>query len=357
MSAIKDIEFDYGLGKLSREKREKEPVMMVEPGTAPEFNTYKYEEPFAVQTLDGGKTWTGVNGRQASTHLKGGEIGFPCVVDSLGGIIYFNEKGCSADPGPRHRVSKWSFMGTKGWAYNEKDYVLEEESRHCTHGASFARAPSGRIWAAVRVEGRWTPNGNAVHVRFSDTDGKHWHTWKHGRTGRVPGAWGTGRFRYRIVPYRGQAALFWTTLGEKKVTSWSRFDGKSWTPPENLGRELGAVVTLGKGRMFAEAGGGILEFKDGTWIQRLKRGGVLCRSGEDLMLFQKPSKKGTAFEVIQMDANGQWGEPRRIEAGGEIARFLVQRYCPPNLGAVAVQLKGERNRIKIIMVPNMNWKG
>lgn len=346
---------------VSEEKRKTDVLMKVPPGTRPKFISYIHSETFAVQTLDGGKTWTGVNGEAKPTHLKGGELGRTYGLDSLGGVIVHNQKGCSADPGPRHRVAKWSFLGSKGWGYNEKDYILEEEARHCTTcPAAFTRLPSGRIWAGLKVEGRWVPDVSGIHARYSDTDGMHWHTWKKGRTGRIPGSSGMGQYlSIKAAPYKKHVAVFWVSRrgrNSPKQTHWSWFDGTKWSSPAEVGAEVRSVVTVGKSAIFASTSKkGILRLEKDAWVPSLKQGGTLCRSGDDLMVFRMP-RRGSSFEVLQMDANGQWGKPRRFDVGGEMTECSVQKHCPPNLGALAYGLKGKENTVNIMLVPNVNCK-
>jgi hypothetical protein len=293
--------------------------------------------------------------------LKGGELGRAYGLDSLGGVIQHNQKGCSADPGPRHRVAKWSFLGSKGWVYNEKDHILEEEARHCTTcPAAFTRLASGRIWAALKVEGRWVPDKSGIHARYSDTDGMHWLTWKNGRTGRIPGSSGMGQYlSIKATPYKEHVAVFWVSrMGREraKQTHWSWFDGTQWSSPAEVGAEVTGVVTVGKTGIFASTRKkGILQLEKEAWVPSLKRGGTLCRSGDDLMVFRMP-RRGGAFEVIQMNANGHWDKPRSFDVGGEMIEFSVQRHCPPNLGAVAYRIKGKENTMNIMLVPNTKGK-
>lgn len=305
-------------------------------------------EFFAAQTLDGGKTWKGLGEDEKPTHLIHDRATHHILFDDRGGIIEWNNNGCGSGPaGPWHRIRKYSFAGSKGWTRWDKDRVLDEEARHCTHGAmSFVRAPDGRIWGALGIEGRWYPNAVNIHAKVSDTDGKHWATWQPGFTGRIPGM--SGQAVAGIAPYRDHVAVF-----SKVPQAWTWFDGKQWAKPMKLPTKyIYSALSVGREDLFLGTSLGVLHWEGKEWKTELKNRVSLCKSGNTLMAFAFGKNPG----VYHRSPDGKWEGPEKLEIEPAL-EVHVPRFCPPNLGAVVYVPKANPKSIKVLMVPNKFWKG
>ena len=326
-------------------------------------------EVFVVQTLDGGKTWTGLDGDKDRSWLYLAVRPVSRVIDARGGVFTWNKDGCGNDPGPRHRLTKFSFVGKKGWTYNRKDYVFNEENYHC--GTSYddaVRIPSGRIWAAFSIAHRLFTPQRGLHVKYSDNDGKSWHTWQEGRIAMVPGQLSGGR--HHVVPYGRHVGVLW--FRRKGEHCWTWFDGEKWSAPQHVhGTYLDSAVSVGekdviasmgrygeKDRSAVPGGGkpGIKRFVGGKWVRELStRGspGKLCVSGRSVAAINA-IRGGAGFHVRWRSPQGKWTEkPDTIETGPIAASaWRVPRYCPPNLVAVAYVPKGDKKTVKVLLIPN-----
>ena len=186
-------------------------------------------EGFAVQTLDGGKTWTGLDGDKNRSWLYV-NVGHQFeVFDRNANAVVTNENGCGNNPGPRQRLTRFTFLGKRGWTFNRKDYVLNEEPRHCSHGGPWfdaTRLPGGRIWSVLYTESRLRPNGATLHAKFSDSDGASWHTWKEGAIARIPGADVKSEgSNPQIVPFGDHVAVTWTAA--KVGSFWTHYNARN----------------------------------------------------------------------------------------------------------------------------------
>jgi hypothetical protein len=147
-----------------------------------------------LQSLDGGKTWTGLDGKPEATSMNvkdfidGGGTGD--VVDRFGDVlvtVFGLSCGGPATYHPRVFTKQLTFEGTgKGWSVRELRSLADCEPRHCSATQSAFRAQSGRLWLSYGVLSRL--NRTCIHVRYSDDDGRSWLPLEPGKTGRIPGS-------------------------------------------------------------------------------------------------------------------------------------------------------------------------
>jgi hypothetical protein len=326
-------------------------------------------EPFAVQTLDGGNKWTGLEGEQEKerTYLHMlGAVSDCMTTDQLGGAIICNEDGCPSALGPRHRVQVLTFLGKKGWTGYQKECILDAESLHCSHGGplnmlSVVRLPSsGKLWAALVVQGRLVSEENpnffeGVHAKYSDNNGKSWYTWKEGLLARIPESSAKDDLcgkNPQIVPYGEHVAVFWSS---KK---WSFFDGDKWSPPQPTPGPFHSVVPVGEKAVLIAGGKGVHRLENGNWTSELAADpGTLCLAGKTVLAFATGPGK-SAIELRRRSAEGAWGAAQVFNTGAPIAgrnspgQVLVPRFCPANLGAIAYMTADDDKSVKVLLVPS-----
>lgn len=326
----------------------------------PYYENIPISQFFAAQSLDGGNTWSGIDGDKDPTHLFIDRATYFKLIDARGDIIEWNQNGCQSGPaGPWHRLRKYTFLGSKGWTRWNKDRVLDEEARHCTHGAmDFVRTPDGRIWGALGIEGRWYPEMANVHAKYSDTDGKHWLSWNPGFTSRIPGM--DHQHPVGITSYRGHVAIVKINHFRSRLSpAWTFFDGKKWSKPEPFPtRYIRSVSSTGKNDevlvVATYASQGVVRWDGDGWKTELKARVSLCRSGSTLMALAVDPKKNV-LNVYHRLPSGRWDGPEAVDMEPAVDVY-VPRFCPPNLGAVIYVPKANRKTIKVLMVPNKLWK-
>lgn len=366
-----------------------------------------------LQTVDGGKHWTGLAGDPRATKMgvmdfiDGG--GNSDVVDRFGDIVVtVFGMGCGGPSvyHPRVFTKQLTFEGTgKGWSIRELRSFVDCEPRHCTATQSAFRAEDGRLWLAYGVLNRL--NRTCIHIRFSDDDGLHWRPLELGQVGRVPGSlWpqdarlpGVDFGTYvktdpdpRIVPLGKGFACLWhnrrTKSGEHIDLHFARFDGERWLPTQTVPYQpektqwhiyprLNAV-SLGGRDIFVQTGyaNGLLHYRDGVWTHELPEvpGSVsrLCVAGEKMVMLIAaiPQPGGVtrngarirapvAFQAWQRGPDGRWDGPREIAKENEPlpfendwGGFQIPRFSPPNFVPLAWAAGGEWIKVLRVRVNN-----
>jgi len=344
-----------------------------------------------LQTLDGGKTWTGLDGKPEATKMNvmdfidGGGNGD--VVDRFGDVLVtVFGLGCGgpATYHPRVFTKKLTFLGTgKGWEMKELRSLADCETRHCTATQSAFRAASGRLWLAYGVLGRLSRTG--IHVRYSDDDSLSWMSLEPGKTGRIPGSLWPAEIKAepsdfglyvktdpdpRMVPLGKGFACLWhnrrVKSGEHVDLNMARFDGQRWLPIETVPytkekTEFHSLprlhaVSLGAREIFVLTAyaNGVLHYRDGTWTRELPEAPAslsrLCVAGDATLVlvaaFPQPGGKSrgnarltapVVFRAWQRSPDGRWTGPRDLAREEEPlpiddtwAGFQVPRFSPPN---------------------------
>jgi hypothetical protein len=354
-------------------------VLLIAGDTSYKWYDYRSEKPgmgrqevFAVQTLDGGTTWTGLDGDKDRSWQHVAVRPVARVVDDAAGAVLWNKDGCGNNPGPRHRLIKFSFTGKAGWTFNRKDHVFNEENYHCGVSLDDAvRTKGGRIWAAFAIAHRLFDPGLGLHAKYSDSDGVAWHTWQEGRLALVPG--GNGGGQPLVVPYGDHVGvLFMKDAGNTDLHYyWTWFDGKQWSPPQVVhGKYVHSAVAIGEKDVLVShghywgkrtdipAGGkaGVKRFDGTKWIRELDGmdAGELCVTGRSVAAV---STYGENVLVRWRSPEGKWDErPQTIPTGGQIGEWRACRFSPPNLVAAACIPKADPKTIKVLLLPNPHFK-
>ena len=366
-----------------------------------------------LQSLDGGKTWTGLDGTPKATSLNvmdfidGGGTGD--VVDRFGDVLMtVFGLGCGGPSvyHPRVFTKQLTFLGAgKGWSLRDLRSFVDCEPRHCTATQSAFRADSGRLWLSYGVLSRL--NRTCIHVRYSDDDGLSWRPLEPGKTGRIPGSlWpdnrrldGTDFGLYvktdpdpRMVPLGKGFACLWHNRREKSgqhvPLHFARFDGERWLPTETVpytqekteSHSLPRLhaVSLGGKDIFVQTAyaNGVLHYRDGAWTRELPEAPAsvsrLCVAGEKTLVliaaFPQPGGKTrgstrltapVVFRAWQSASDGRWTGPRDLAREDEPlpidddwAGFQVPRFSPPNFVPIVWANGGDW--LKVLRVPVQN---
>jgi hypothetical protein len=175
--------------------------------------------PNACLSLDAGKTWTGLDGKGASTLLSRDHRGHHRATATIAGDdIYtaFCSNRC-AGGGGRTR-NHFVAAGHNGVAWTVgHEIVIETGARHCTQRFSITKDTSGWVWCAWMHTGRL---GGEVRAKFS-SDAEGW--CDAGSNGRIGQGGTAGPYLTSFgdgvicVWRRGQEALVWSQARRVKV--------------------------------------------------------------------------------------------------------------------------------------------
>jgi len=365
----------------------------------------------AIQTTDGGKTWTGLQGKDDTTFInfRNADHGSSCgeVFDTNGNAMFMSSIGCCGfSASPRSYIWMFTFKGKEGWEAripkkggNPQGYyvgsklnLLDSDIRHCMHNGSTTRTDDGKIWHAWGHIGRW--HHISVNVKYSIDHGKSWHTWEHGRSASIPGSRSENRpgpYNYKypwITKFGGNGvAVFWENKRYngciKEGFMWSRFDGKKWTKPEQvpvpasakpktrLSRQpFGSAVNTGKDEIYMTGANfrGIMHWNGKSWKHEipdapsqgrlsLSGGTIVCVSGGEGRDFGRGGSFSATLKCWIKKPGADWQAP--IDIGG--GQFTIYNYkgfpgfvmpvnAPPNFVPVAwTENKG--SVIKLVKVP------
>ncbi|KKM16236.1 hypothetical protein LCGC14_1687860, partial [marine sediment metagenome] len=349
------------------------------------FTAFGGRNAYVLQSLDGGKTWRGLDGGDRPTPLgipnpdhgagRGDVLGQRADVGLLANL------GCAGTSTPAMRVyaRKLTFTAA-GWKLRKTPAVFDCDARHCTSNQSMLRLANGRLWCAHGIVGRLGTIG--INLRYSDDDGLTWRSWRHGKSGALPGSFhrtseGGVSFGYIyeepcIVPFGGQIACLWyERLPGKRFgmgrLKWSRFDGSKWSAIEIIplgdtvrgeyvsSRPPAHAVSVGGKEIFLVSTrfAGVLHYADGAWKKEAKgvpAGSRISVAGDRSIVViaavgqPKARDKGpTVIRSWQRSADGVWSGP--VDLAREESPLLwdrhkrpaivVQAYAPPNFVPVA----------------------
>jgi hypothetical protein len=375
------------------------------------FNEKTFWGARVCQTLDGGKTWRGLEGETTPTPLRmmdfidGGGRGE--VIDRYGDVVIvtFSRFGCGGPTAyhPRVFTRKLTFDGPgKGWTTRELPALVDCEPRHCVAEQSTFRAGNGRIWLAYGSLGRL--DRSSISLRYSDDDAISWRPVREGFTGKIPDSYGdfshheSGAYSFtlytkqdpapRLVPFGKGLVCLWHNRRKAQGTDLQmvQFDGRDWLPVSTVPYRFNArshytprldAVSVNGREIFVLStyADGVLHYQDGVWTQELTEvpAGLsrLCLAGDQTVMLiaafpdrDKLVKKGyvqsapVVFRAWQRAGDGRWSGPRRIASleepisiGGVVdwAGFRVPRFSPPNF--VPLMWVGDDQWIRILRVP------
>ena len=336
-----------------------------------EPKSLRRDEVFAVQTLDGGITWQGLDGDRDRTWLHVTVRPTARVVDDRGTALLWNKDGCDNNPGPRHRLMRFLFQGTKGWTCNRKDFVFNSENYHCGITMDNAlRLPSGRIWAGFYITHRLFDPSYGVHAKYSDDNGRSWHTWQEGRLGWIPGSrprWGGASY---VVASGDRVGVIWFEVKDKGMYHyWSLFDGQQWTAPELVyGKYLHSAVSVAGKTPLISGGatywtnknvepGGVKRFDGQEWVREMTpehsgSPGILCVCGDAVAAVNLlPDKE--AFAVYWRSPDGEWSETPTEFKTGRVAEWMVPKFGTPTFAPILYIPEENNKEARALLVPNI----
>ncbi len=354
------------------------------------FTAFNKRNVFVLQSMDGGKTWRGLDGKDQPTPISVPNpdhgSGHGDVVGRRGDAMILANLGCcghGARPSLRLFAQKLTFTES-GWQLRPTPALIDCEPRHCNANQSIIRLPNGRLWAAYCLVGR--EGRLCVHARYSDDDGRVWKSWRVGKSGLIPGShYSSTKNHYQayihlepcLVPWKKGIACLWR---EQKAAEgrllWSRFDGSQWSAPEDIPAakwEKGQpgprwpqpyAVSLHGKEVFLVCANipGVLHFCDGHWQQeagQIPPGGKISAAGEDTVVVFAAVNEGeqTALRSWERSPDGSWLPPvelnredQPLSMDRQRIGLVVQAYAPANFVPVAWTCQKQR-WIKFLRVP------
>jgi hypothetical protein len=311
----------------------------------------------AVRTLDGGKTWQGLDGEAYPT-VMGGNItkSSPLLLDlgaDIMGVYPFGCGGmCGAHigyPTDRAFFVRTVFTGDTWW--NSPKYFVSGDPRHChwmmigdvvaTPPASaedIAAGRSGTLWTGWTARNR-NSYGHIIPqystgVYRSDDGGATWSSWRGaGLSGELPESV-FGKGTVRVAPYRGQVAVF----GGKR---WTWFDGTKWAPAEETGTNCWHAVSCGEEIYLSHSKGPSRWYDGKVWRDfsapgRAGKGGMIAVCGGTTALFVETDESGKRLLCWRKKQGTSWEGPRVLVTEADpISQIAVQRYAPKGFAPVA----------------------
>lgn len=365
-------------------------------------NTVSQTNVQVVQSLDGGKSWRGLDGGAKPSGFYVNNLdhgtGRGDVVGARADVLVLTNLGCNGPALANLRLfaRKLTFTG-KGWEVREVPDIVDCDLRHCNSNQSIVRTADGRLWAAYGLVGRL--GTNCINARYSDDDGITWKGWAEGKSGLVPGSTmsdekGTG-FGYTfeepcLVPFGKGIACIWQERHRSGSYSfdkllWSHFDGRAWSTvaeiiqPKRVATNPMArpplhAVSLGGKEIFLASAlfNGVLHHKDGQWkaeLPEVSAGSRLSAAGDKTVVVIAPvtpagnlSKGPVVLRSWQRSADGQWSaavdlateeQPLSHKHDGiYVVRqgLVVQQYAPANFVPIAWTCEGQK-WVKYLRVP------
>lgn len=337
----------------------------------------------ALQSRDGGKTWTEVG--SAAVVVLDHQSSRGQAIDPWGdGAAVASTPGCGGigNATPRQHITKYTFT-KNGWEARAPD-ILDADLRHCGWNAAVTRLLRGpwrgRLWASWGQINR--QHALSVHVKYSDDDGRTWIPW--GRGAELPGSstgWSDGTYGYpvtAITPYGDHVAVFWQRSGSPGI-HWSRYDGNGWSSPEivseppirwNAYRAMSLVTAREKEIFLTATGLGTVLRWDGLRWQREPvsvEDGILSLAGETVTVFSSgkvesrqtfnyPPTRKAVLSYLWRTPEGRWEGPValvpefKMEELRSLPGFSVPRYSPPNFVPLA-WCDAAEGVVKLLRVP------
>lgn len=353
---------------------------------------------FIKQSLDRGKTWSGLNG-QAETKMiipyNDHQCGTSSTIGQNKDVIVTTNLGCFGSYNQYVRLfTRHIEHQENGWVLREKESFVDSDLRHCNSNQTMFRGKDGRIWLAYGYVGREATRSLAL--RYSDDNGLTYHTTLKNSNGLIPESkdekrefCGYGSYTFdepEIVPYKNGVLIIW--VNAKRGYNYKTFENGIWSdlktikiPPKketfNSMRPPIQVVAKENGEVFLSSTqfSGLMHFKDEVWSHigiNLTPGSKLALVGgkkiiaftintiESSAYVKKEKNAKINFWLLNDDLTFQ--EPKEIisenfpfsiqSANAYNARtsFVVDRYSPPNLATIAYTCF-EQKWVKVVRIP------
>ncbi|MFO7899457.1 MAG: sialidase family protein [Planctomycetota bacterium] len=303
-----------------------------------------------LRTVDGGKTWAGLDGRPKPTRCyHSANAPSHCASAAGPDLLYAYTDRCSGGRNPSNMFFRLIRFKGSGWELGPPR-LLDVDCRHCPEWkVRLLRIPSGRIWASWMHQDRF--GELSVRARYSDDEGRTWRDpdsnamvivnrdnsqgpqrygatlWveepkelmpplpkANGRLGKM-----YSRGQAVVVRYGEHVACVWARSWHPNAV-WSVFDGRAWSEPKKMGRgSPGSAVTVGKHDVYVtlhdKRKARLLHLVGGKWEDDSPpegRPGLLSVCGETLYTFwtKKEGKKVAVYEAHKR--GGEWSGPRRL---------------------------------------------
>lgn len=241
------------------------------------------------QTLDGGKTWTGL-GKKEPTKLSipynDHQSGTSSIFGERKDVAITTNLGCAGTLIPSIRLFTRNIVHQDtGWVYRETPSFVDSDLRHCNSDQSMFRGKDGRLWLAYGYAGRF--GSRTIALRYSDDGGITYQTTIKNSNGMVPESIRPeekGNYGYTfdvpvIAPYQSGVILIWEAVSKANVSEYNYMtflEGK-WSelqkipiPKERsfnkLRPPLNAVAKSNGEIIVASTDfSGLLVFKDNKW--------------------------------------------------------------------------------------------
>jgi hypothetical protein len=349
----------------------------------------------AAQSVDGGKTWTGLGGgkRDAMTACQhsANAPGNVAVGAGEDGYVFYTAR-CSGGSGINDIYFRHVKFDGKNWALGEPRLV-DTDVRHCPEFKVRAlRLASGRIWAVWMHYDRF--GKNYIRARYSDDEGETWRTvdsnglvrfkrrrdpksyplpvtwwqeapagWKPPAEGRSGMVGGSRAFhphgRLELVRYGESVGCLYAT---GRHTAWTWFDPAKgqWAAPAVAAKVWigpSSAVTVGKDEVWFSLAksASLLRLSGGRWLEQKvpghPGGGLLSEAGGTLFCFWQESKDGkTLIRASRRPAGGTWSPAETLSTEEEkIQAISAPAHAPANFVPV---FWGTRKRwVKCLRLP------
>jgi len=330
-----------------------------------------------LQTTDGGRTWTGLDGQTDLPSSLCHSVNAPAhaAVQAWPDLLLVYTERCCGGGSPANMFFRLLEFDGKGWKL-EPPRLVDVDCRHCPEWqVQVLRLANGRIWSAWRQDDRlgriW------LRARYSDDGGKTWQdpdsnalvtidrddsygpqslgvTWWSDdpeltpsldrANGRVDSMHAHGNLV--LTPYRDTVACVYTK-GETLV--WSYFDGKQWVPAQLVLKKFCSpecAITVGERDIYISAADKVLHLSEDDWVDDTppeSKGGLLSVSGNKVICFWVDKEGLTASIYASQKVHpGKWSKPKLlarevVPGSGPRARMdvVAPQWAPDNFVPLA----------------------
>jgi hypothetical protein len=363
----------------------------------------------AVQSADGGKTWTDLAGKPGAVTVCQHSCQAPGNVAASAGeeLFVFYTARCGGAGSPKDMYCRRAAFDGGGWKLGEPRLV-DLDVRHCPeHLVRALRLPNGRIWVVWMHFDRF--GQNYLRGRYSDDGGGLWQspdsnglmafkrtrdpaalstgvTWwqeepagpstslgalserseskgwtapEGGRTGGLPGHFHP-HGSFDLAAYQGSVACLYAE-GDN-LTSWTWFDPakRAWTPPAQVFRSFGGTASAaaaGEKTIYAalRTSAKLMRLDGDKWVEDAPADysgrGLLSVSGRTLWCFWPEEKDGkTLIMAARKPPDGAWSAPEKLAEETEKLQGLAAPVNAPE-GFVPLAWGPRGGWVKFLRVP------
>jgi hypothetical protein len=361
-------------------------------------NTAVSSSVFVKQSLNGGKTWSGLEGK-SETKMMIPYNDHQCGTSSTFGqnkdVVVTTNLGCFGSFNQYVRLfTRHIEHQDNGWELRNKETFVDSDMRHCNSNQTMFRNQEGRIWLAYGYVGRQATRSLAL--RYSDDNGLTYKTTLKNSNGLIPESndekrpfCGFGSYTFdepEIVPYKNGIMVIW--VSSNRLYNYKTFENGSWsdlktmTIPSkketyNSMRPPIQVVAKENGEIFLSSTefSGLMHFKNDKWSHigtTLTPGSKISLvGGNKLVAFTINTTESPLYvnkankakiNMWQLNDDLKFQEPKEIvneeyplsiqgaNAYNARTSFVVDRYSPPNLATIAYTCFKQK-WVKVVRIP------